>query len=286
MDKKALLLVALLVLAVVAVGCVRPKEAVEKEITINPGKQLSLGGIDHVIKAFEAKYGIKVNIPKVGGCGDSSNGLVDGTLHAGAFCCPLNKDETGKLGLMDVGGVGRDAIVFLVNKENPITGLTTQQLRDIFQGRITNWKEVGGNDAPIQPYAHIMCGGREEVMRQYLVGVRDTKSGIVGIDNGLWAPNVINIKDETDVCKNVAGDPNGIAPVSRSMVEDTVKVIAVDGVMPASEAIADESYPVVRYLHMGTRGIPDGATKLFIEFLKSDEGQQLLAKEGKIVPLP
>jgi len=257
-----------------------------KEITINPGKQLKLGGIDHVIEAFEAKYGIKVNVPKVGGCGYSSEALVDGTIHLGAFCCPLNKDETGSKGLVDLGAVGRDAIVFVVNKDNPVNGLTTQQLRDIYQGRITNWKEVGGNDAPIEPYAHIMCGGREEVMRQYLVGVRDTKAGIVGIDNSLWADNVVNIKDETDNVPTVAANPNAIVPVSRSMVDDTVKIISVDGVFPTDETIADESYPVVRYLHMGAADIPEDAVKLFIDFLRSDEGQKLLAKEGKIVPLP
>ncbi len=131
-----------------------------------------------------------------------------------------------------------------------------------------------------------MCSNREEVMRQFLVGERDYKKGKVGIDNTLFAPWVTNIKDETKVCDHIAADPDGIAPVSRSMVTADVKVIAVDGIMPTPENIKNETYPVVRYLHIVTGGYPEGAVKKFIDFLRSPEGQALLAKEGKIVPLP
>lgn len=256
-----------------------------QEVVINPGKQLSLGGFDAVIAAFEKKTGVKVVIPKVGGCGYSVKAVSSGELNAGAMCCPATKDETGKLGFVD-SAVARDAIQFLVHKSNPVSDLSTQQLRDIYQGKIKNWKEVGGNDAPIRPYAHIMCGNREEVMRQYLTGERNPKMGIITVDNRNFAPWVTNIADETNVCKTVASDPNGIAPVSRSMVEDSVKVISVDGVMPTTETIANETYPVVRYLHIVTKGYPKGATREFIDFVRSPEGQKILAREGKIVPLP
>jgi len=254
-------------------------------VVLNPGKQLMLGGIMHAIKAFEKKTGIKVVIPKVGGCGYSVKALKEGKIDVGAMCCPANKDETGRLGLVDTS-IARDAIVFVVHKSNPVNNLTTEQLRGIYQGRIKNWKEVGGPDKPIHPYAHIMCPNREEVMRQFLVGVRDYKKGKVGINNELFAPWVTNIKDETKVCDHIAADPNGIAPVSRSMVTDDVKVIAVDGVMPTTENIKNETYPIVRYLHIVTKGYPSGAAKKLIEFLRSAEGQRLIAKEGKIVPLP
>jgi len=259
--------------------------AATRQITINPGKQLQLGGIEHAIQAFEKETGIRVKIPKVGGCGYSVKGVDGGKLDLGAMCCPANKDETGRKGFVDAA-VARDAIVFVVNRNVPVKNLSTGQLRDIYQGRIKNWKEVGGPDAAIKPFAHIMCGNREEVMRQYLVGTRDYKAGHVGIDNGKFASWVTNIKDETDVCKTVASTPWAIAPVSRSMVEDSVKVISVDGVMPTNATIADESYPVVRYLHIVTKGYPSGPVKRFIDFLRSPKGQTLLAKEGKIVPLP
>jgi len=256
-----------------------------QEVVINPGKQLSLGGIDDVIASFTKQTGIKVSIPKVGGCGASVKGVSSGSLNAGVMCCPATKDETGKLGFVD-SAVARDAIQFIVPQSNPITNLTTQQLRDIYQGKIKNWKEVGGNDAPIHPYAHIMCGNREEVMRQYLTGERNAKTGTITIDNKNFAPWVTNIKDETDVVKTVAGDNLSIAPISRSMVEGNVKVISVDGVMPTEKTIANETYPVTRYLHIATKGYPSGATKQFIDYIRSPEGQGILASRGLIIPLP
>ncbi len=256
-----------------------------REIVINPGKQLSLGGINNVVAAFTKKTGIKVTIPKVGGCGLSVKGVKQGDLNVGVMCCPATKDETGKLGFVD-SAVARDAIEFVIPKSNPVKNLSTRQIRNIYQGKIRNWKEVGGIDMPIHPYAHIMCGNREEVTRQYLTGERNPKTGTITIDNKKFAPWVSNIKDEVNVCRTVAADPNGIAPVSRSMVEDNLKVISVDGVMPTKNTIANETYPIVRYLHIVTKGYPTGATLQFINYVKSPEGQAILARRGKIIPLP
>ncbi len=251
-------------------------------VRFNPGKQLSLGGIKNVVSAFEKESGVQVEMAKVGGCGATVKGIKAGKLDAGAMCCPPNKDEVGKAGLASIAA-GRDALEFIVHPSNPVKGLTTAQLRDIYQGRIKNWKEVGGADAPIKPYAHIMCANREEVMRQFLTGERDSKHGVISVDNRKFAPWVTNIKDETDVSDVIAADPNGIAPVSRSMVEKGVKVLALDGVMPTQQTIADESYPLVRYLHIITKGYPSGDTARFIAFLRSDKGQELLTREGRIV---
>lgn len=258
------------------------------KITVLPGEMVGLAGFHHVVDGFEAKYGIEVEVPEGGHCGTASGGLKDGSLDVAFFCCPLNKDETGPAGLVDAGAFGRDAVVFIVNKDNPIDGLTTQQLRDIFQGKITNWKEVGGNDADIDPYAHIMCGNRmEEYMRMFLVGTRDFKSGIIGVDNSLFADSVTNTP-KIKIPPEIEANPNSISPIGLAYVadSDSVKIISVDGVMPTSETISDETYPIVRYFHVGTKGIPDDAVKLFIDYVRSDEGQQLLAKEGVFVALP
>jgi phosphate transport system substrate-binding protein len=262
------------------------KEPKIKEIAVNGGPVLT-SSLKHVAEAFEAKHGIKVNVdPKMGKCGYSQKGLVEGTLDAGAFCCPLNKYDTGSDGLADMGAVGKDAIIVMVNKDNPVDGLTTQQIRDIYQGEITNWKEVGGNDAAIEVHAHIHCGHREDVMRQYLVGVRNHKAGIVGIDNSLFVDSVTNTGEE-DMIPTIVANPNAIGHNSRIFVDDSkVKVISVDGVIPTDATIADETYPIVRYLHMATAGTPNVATSLFLDYVRSDEGQKLLAKEGIIVPLP
>ena len=281
MKKKTVLLI-LVSLAIAGIYSVASSSAV-KEIIIHPGGQLSLGGLDLVNAGFEKKTGVKVLYSKIGGCGDSVKGVSNGSITAGIMCCPANKDETGKLGFVD-SAVARDALQFVVHKSNTVENLTTQQLRDIYQGKIKNWKDVGGKDAPIVPYTHVMCGNREEVARQFLTGVRG--KGIITIDNGKFAPWISNVGDETKVPETVAADPNGIGWVSRSMNKNVVKVLSVDGVMPTPETIANESYPVTRYIHIVTKGYPTGDTKDYIDFLRGAEGQALLAKQGTIVELP
>ena len=275
--KKRVMVCTVAALAVLTAGA-----ATAGTIRFNPGAQLSNGNIKEVVSTFEQQSGIKVDMTQVGGCGGTVNGVKAGKLDAGMMCCPPNRSELDQAGFIPTN-VARDAIQFIVHESNPVKGLSTAQLRDIYQGRIKNWKELGGADAPIKVYAHIMCPNREEVMRQFLTGERNSKQGVISIDNRNFAPWVANIKDEMDVAPTVAADPNGIAPVSRSMVRGGVKVLSLDGVMPTEQTIADESYPLVRYLHLVTKDYPQGDTAKFVSFLRSDEGQKLLSKDGKII---
>jgi phosphate transport system substrate-binding protein len=257
-----------------------------EQLTVNPTVHLENGGIAHANKAFENKTGVKISSPeKIGGCGATVLGLKTGKLDAGVMCCPPNKDETGDQGLV-AAGIAREAIVIAVHESNPVTNLSTEQLRDIYQGRITNWKQVGGNDAAISVYVYILCRNREEPARQYLVGIRDYKKGVVGIDNEKLAKSVIRVKPGGKVAKSVAADPNGIGfeatvylPVSGA------KVIELDGIAATPKTIADGTYPAMRHLYIVTKGYPSGRTKEYIDFLRSPEGQDLLEKEGKLVRL-
>jgi phosphate transport system substrate-binding protein len=286
-NKKWILVILPITIAITALLLWAPfsvSKVSPEKVVINPGKQLYYGGLDDVVAAFEAKTGIDVVYGTIGGCGASSAGLKDGSLDIGAFCCPLNFEETGKYGMVDTS-IARDAIQFVVNVSNPVDNLTLDQIRGIYQGTITDWSEVGGNPGPITPYAHIMCGPRQEVARQTLVGTWDPANGHTCINNALFADTVVNEGDELNMAGLVEADPNGIAHVSRSFADmANVKVISVDGVFPTPETIMDGSYPVVRYLHMGTKGVPGGNVERFLDYLLSDEGQAILSAQGKILP--
>lgn len=257
-----------------------------EQLEVNPTPHLFLGGIEHANDAFEAETGVKISMPKNSkGCGATVLGLKGGKLDAGVMCCPPNKEEMGDLGLV-AAPIAKQGIVINVHESNPVSNLSTEQLKDIYQGRITNWKQVGGNDAPMSVYGYIMCANREEPARQYLVGVRDYKKGIVGIDNGKLTESLIRVKPGEQIAQSVAADPNGIGfeapgylPVSG------VKAIQLDGITATPETVTDGTYPAMRHLYIVTKGYPAGRTKEYIDFLRSPEGQELLAKEGKLAKL-
>jgi len=256
------------------------------QITFNPSLLFLDGGVENVNKAFESKTGIKVAMPgDPKGCGATVLGLKTDKLNAGIMCCPPNKEEMGNQGLV-ASGAAKDGIVVAVHESNPVGNLSTEQVRDVFQGRITNWKQVGGKDAQIASYAYVMCPQREEVMRQFLVGVRDYKKGVMGIDNDKLAKSVNRVKPGPEVAKQVSGDSNGIGITSTAYAPVSgVKFIKLDGIAPTQKTIADDTYPVSRHLYIVTKGYPSGATKQYIEFLRSPEGQSLLAKEGRLSQL-
>jgi len=266
---------------------ISPLPAVAAEqLALNPTPHLEKGGIGHANIAFQQKTGVEVTMPgKSGGCGATVLGLKSGKLDAGVMCCPPNKEEMGDLGLV-ASVIAKEGIVIAVHDSNPVTNLSSGQLRDIYQGKISNWTQVGGKDAPIAVYGYIMCANREEPARQYLVGERDYENGIVGIDNSRLGKSVIRVKPGAEIAKSVAADPNGIGfeatvylPVSGA------KVIDLDGISPSPEAVADGTYPATRHLYIVTKGYPTGRTKEYIDFLLSPEGQELLEREGKLVKL-
>ena len=286
-----------LVAAIMLISIYAASSSAVKQITMNPGGQL-IDTIPHVKEAFEKKTGIKVIVDKGkgGACGFTLKNIDTDRIDMGIMCCPVNKEEAGKKDYVQIP-VLKDGWVFVVNKSNPIDSLTTKQLRDIYQGRINNWNEIGGANAAMNPYSYIMCGARDERVRQFLVGERNYKKGIAGIDNSKFGLNVSKAKPgDPENCTLAESDPNIIVVVPRSRMtgkapscsaarKGTVKMIAVDGIFPSDENIANDTYPVAINLFMITKGVPDSSEAQYINFIKSAEGRRLIAKVGIVVPL-
>ncbi len=270
-----------------------------KVLKVNTGGNL-LGGnaIEAANEEFEKKTGIKVESTKgpKGQCGFTVKNLDKGNIDIGVTCCPINKLESGRKNLIQTP-VAIGAWVFAVNKSNPVNSLSTQQLRDIYQGRITNWKEVGGKNEPIQPNSYIMCASRDESLRQFLVGEKQYKKGVVGIDNRKFGKNVKKATPgDPENCTLVETNPSAIVglpfhnvagsePGCSAMRKGVVKVIAVDNITPNIQSIQSEAYPVTNHLFMITKGVPDNEEAQYLRFLTSDEGQAILAKSGLVAPL-
>lgn len=158
----------------------------------------------------------------------------------------------------------------IVNKDVTdagVTSLTKQQLLDIFTGKTTNWKDVGGPDEKIVLVTRPTSSGTRATFQKYaLDGQEETSNASMETD------------DSGVLLQNVKDTKGAIGYVALSyLIGDTgVSTLALDGVEPTLENTYNGTYPVWTYEHMYTKGEPDEATKAFLEFIMSDEyGEQM-----------
>ena len=210
---------------------------------------------------------VKINV-QGGGSGLGIRTAQQGIVNIGTSSKALKPEEKDDL---KEYVIGKDGIVIAVNKENPIEDLTKEQLKDIFSGKIRNWKEIGGPDAEI----HV-------VVREEGSGTRSSFQSLVMGDAKIRSDAIVQGSTES-VKQTVKQDPYAIGFVSMSHMSDDVKAIKVDGVEPSEKTVADGSYPLVVPFVFLTKGEPTGVVKDFIKWVFSPEGQNIIRSE-KVVP--
>jgi len=167
--------------------------------------------------------------------------------------------------------VALDCLVPVVHPSNKVKSLTREQLKDIYSGKTTNWKQVGGSDTPI-----------------VVVG-RDTSSGTYGT----WQEMIMDKGGKTRVTPkaqvtsssgammtSVSQNKNAVGYEGMGYVSKSVKAIAVDGISGSASAARSGKYPLARYLYMFTNGWPEGDVLDFITFMQSNAGQKIVNTTG------
>jgi phosphate transport system substrate-binding protein len=220
---------------------------------------------------YEAAHpGVTVLVAGVG----SSAGIEsvsNGSSEIGTSSRDL-KPEEGSLGLLDTP-IAHDAIAVIVNPGNPVSGLTKAQVAAIFEGRITNWEEVGGPDLEIGI-----------VNRDEASGTREAFSKIV-LGGEQFDPTAAVLPGTGQVRFVVAQATGAIGYISVGFVDKTVKALSIDGVMPTEENITNKSYPISRLLHFLTKGQPEGLARDFLAFVLSAEVQETVVREAGFLPM-
>jgi phosphate transport system substrate-binding protein len=225
-------------------------------------------------KAFESKTGVKFSTFEVPGSGKGMEALIAGKVTVAGASRPLKPAEkaAGALGTV----IGYDAVAVFVHKDNPIKDLSKEQLKGIFTGKIKNWKEVGGKDAPIAVNTEIQ-GAKRATMEIFNELV---------MDKAAYGPGFKEIDLPKDQIVEVARNPNGIGTPSFGLlaavpadVRAKVKAIMVDGTAPTQEDIQSGAYLISRPLNLATMGPPKGEAKQFIDFMLSPQGQAFVAKD-------
>jgi len=211
------------------------------------------------------EYNINV---QSGGSTAGIQACVNGTVHIGMSSRELKEDEK----VLNEIVICYDGIAIIVNPKNPIENLTIEQVKDIFAGKIKNWKELGWIDRRIDAVTREEGSGTRGAFEELVMHK-------VHIDDGIM------VQDSNGSVKEVvATDPYAIGYVSLGMVDKKVKAIKINGIEPSIENIKQKKYKVVRPFLYLTKGEPEPDAKVFIDFVLSKEGQNILKKEG-LVPV-
>lgn len=165
--------------------------------------------------------------------------------------------------------VAIDGIAVVVNPQNPVSDLTLQQLADLYTGKITSWKELGGADIPV-----VLIG------REAGSGTRDGFEAVTGTEDVCRYAQ--ELSSTGDVITTVAGNPGAVGYASLSAVKDNVKALSVDSVAPSEQTVQDGSYAVQRNFVMVTKADTalSDAAQAFLEWVVSPEADEYVKKAG------
>lgn len=189
----------------------------------------------------------------------------------------LNADD-----IFDTVPIGKDALVFLVNTDNPVDNLTTEQVRKIFSGEYTNWSQVGGSDEPIRAYQRGEGSGSQALMDKLVMdGLSMADPAMVKV--------IGDMGGLVDAVADYAGGPNAIGYnvyfyVTEMKTNEFIKTLSIDGVEPTYESIQSGEYPFVSEFYSVIRKdeSEDSPARALHEWMLTAEAQNLMASENYV----
>ena len=245
-------------------------EPIELSGTVVVNGSTSMGDVINALTEGFNEINPDVQISYTGsGSSAGIEGVLAGGCDLGLSSRELSEDELGEGAVANV--IAKDGVAVVVNPENPVTELTSEQIAKIFTGEITNWSELGGNDAEIAVF------GRDSAS-----GTRSAFEEILGIEDKCAYLNEYSTTG--DVIGNVASNPNAIGYASLSAVNETVTAVAVDGVAPSEATVADGSFPIQRpFVIVTVEGTELSAeAKAFLDYAMSAEVAEIIAAAGAV----
>lgn len=213
-----------------------------------------------------------------GGSGTGLSQVSSGAVQIGNSDVPAEdkiKDANIVKELVNhkVAGIG---FAMVVNKDVKVDSLTPQQIQDIFTGKITNWKEVGGDDLKIEVINRSSSSGTRATFVKTVMGGKTEKDGLGTVQDSSGA-----------VQKSIEATKGSISYLALSYfvkeeAKQGMKLLKIDGVEATTDNISAGKYPFWSFEHMYTKGEPTGLTKAFIEYMLSDEFKPVIEKQGYI----
>ncbi|MDF1583779.1 MAG: phosphate ABC transporter substrate-binding protein [Methyloprofundus sp.] len=241
-----------------------PEVAIEKLVLTGSSTVAPLAS--EIAKRFETLHpNVRIDV-QTGGSSRGINDARTGLADIGMASRALKNNETDLLSFT----IALDGISMIINQANPITALDQQQIIAIYTGKILNWQDVGGNDAPITVVNKAEGRSTLELFLHHF-----------GLSNTEIKPHVV-IGDNQQGIKTVSGNPNAIGYVSvgsaeyEAMHNVPIKLLPLDNIVASVENIRNRSFPLSRPLNLVTREAPTGTAKAFIDFASSAQINDLI----------
>lgn len=200
--------------------------------------------------------------------------LADGKIDIALASHGLVAEELTRQG-MAVHEIAKVAVVFGVNVSVPTTNVTDHQICDVYAGRITNWKHLGGLDLPIAPRTRPDSEVDAEVVRGKVACLADVK----------MAEGVKVMARSGDMAKELAATVGAIGMTTTTVVEQSrgqIKLLSLNGVIPSAESVERKRYTLTRDSFLVTKAPPPPAVSRFIEFVRSAAGAAVIIANGAL----
>jgi phosphate transport system substrate-binding protein len=219
-----------------------------------------------------------------GGSGTGLASLINKTVDIANASRKIKQEEIDQAKVNGVEPlehvIALDAIAVIVNPENPVNELTLQQISDIYSGKITNWTEVGGDDRPIVRLSRETNSGTHVYFLEVVLRLGSKE------DKTLFSMDTLLLPSSEGIIAEVRQNPNAIGYDGLGYVPKDLKMIAIAKesgkpyVLPSIATVKDKSYPIARDLYMYTNGEPGGIIKEYLDWILSDEAQEIVAELG------
>ncbi len=230
--------------------------------------------------AYQKKTGVTIDF-KGGGATKGIRQVSSREVRIGGTCRHIMEDPKSNMTIREerrvqLVPVAWDALVVIVHKDNPVDNMTLDQLRDLYKGRITNWKQLGGKDAPVELYVRTgKISGVGRTLREIL---------FANYDEEFVATHVA--EESATLEKDMVTNPNGVGMTgisSARKLTGVAKILRLEGKEPSFENIRDGKYLLYRPLYMVTHlQDNDPEVKRFINFVMGSEGKEIMRRVGTV----
>lgn len=276
MKMKKSFLAGMLILGALFTGCGGAKES---KVIQAKGSDTILNVTQGIAEEFMQKNPKAKIAVTGGGSGVGISALLNKTTDIAMASRAMKQSEIDKAKELGIGVeevvLGFDGITLIVNQNNQVKGLDSVTLGKIFRGEITNWKEVGGDDAKIVALSRDSSSGTHEFFKEHVIRG--------GEKNNLeYGPETLYMPSNEAIKQEVKSNKYAIGYIGMGYMDDSVHSLAIDGIAPSKENVSNKTYPIAREVYWYVPSERTGTMKELVDFAISADGQSIVESEGFI----